>query len=36
MPDSVRDALKAFTLAAAQIYGVADRLGSIDKGRSPT
>jgi len=30
---SPADALKAFTLAAAQIYGVADRLGSIDKGK---
>jgi imidazolonepropionase-like amidohydrolase len=27
------DAVKAFTLAPAEIYGVADRLGSIDKGK---
>jgi imidazolonepropionase-like amidohydrolase len=27
------DAVRAFTLSAAEIYGVADRLGSIDKGK---
>jgi hypothetical protein len=27
------DAVKAFTLAPAEIYGVADRLGSVDKGK---
>ena len=30
---SQADAVRAFTLSAAQIYGVADRLGSIDKGK---
>jgi imidazolonepropionase-like amidohydrolase len=27
------DALRAFTLSPAEIYGVADRLGSIEKGK---
>ena len=27
------DAIRAFTLSAAEIYGVADRLGSVDKGK---
>lgn len=30
---SQADAVRAFTLSAAEIYGVADRLGSIDKGK---
>ena len=30
---SPADALRAFTLSAAEIYGVADRLGSLDKGK---
>ncbi|MGA2118202.1 MAG: amidohydrolase family protein [Bryobacteraceae bacterium] len=30
---SREDALRAFTLSPAQIYGVADRLGSIEKGK---
>lgn len=30
---SPQDAVRAFTLSAAEIYGVADRLGSIEKGK---
>jgi len=30
---SQQDAVRAFTLSAAEIYGVADRLGSIEKGK---
>ena len=30
---SAEDAIRAFTLSAAEIYGVDDRLGSIDKGK---
>ncbi len=30
---SLQDAVRAFTLSAAEIYGVADRLGSIEKGK---
>jgi imidazolonepropionase-like amidohydrolase len=30
---SPADAVRAFTLSAAEIYGVADRLGSLDKGK---
>jgi len=30
---SQADAVRAFTLSAAEIYGVADRLGSIEKGK---
>ena len=30
---SREDALRALTLSAAEIYGVADRLGSIEKGK---
>jgi imidazolonepropionase-like amidohydrolase len=30
---SQADAVRAFTLSAAEIYGVADRLGSIDPGK---
>lgn len=30
---SADDAIRAFTLSAAEIYGVADRIGSIDKGK---
>ncbi|MBI4904187.1 MAG: amidohydrolase family protein [Acidobacteria bacterium] len=30
---SAEDAIRALTLSAAEIYGVADRLGSIDKGK---